>query len=56
MLIKCYFAITVMLNTIFFASSRSSLKFPLTFSIINHVLLQNLDLYLDHAMFFPTQI
>jgi hypothetical protein len=50
--IGCCFAIIVMVDTIFFASSRSSLKFPLAFGIVHHVLMQHLDFYLDHAMFF----
>jgi hypothetical protein len=56
MLIKCCFAIIVMVDTIYFASSRSSFKFPLAFGTIHHVLLQHLDFYLDHAMFFLIQV
>ncbi len=56
MLIKCCFAITVMVDTISSASSRSSLKFPPVIGTIHHVLLQHLDSYLDHAMLFPTQV
>jgi len=52
MLIKCCFVIIVMMDTIYSASSRSSLKFPPTFGIVHHVLLQHLDFYLDHAMIF----
>jgi hypothetical protein len=52
MLIKCCFATTVMVDTIFSASSRSSLKFLLAIGTIHHVLLQHLDSYLDHAMLF----
>jgi hypothetical protein len=37
MLIKCWFAIIVMVDTIYSASSRSSLKFPLAVSIVHHV-------------------
>jgi hypothetical protein len=56
MLIICYFAIIVMVDTIYFASSWSSLKFPLAFGTVHHVLLQHLDFYLDHATFFPAQV
>jgi hypothetical protein len=45
-----------MVDTIYYASSQSSLKFPLAFGIIHHVLLQHLDLYSDHATFFSTQV
>jgi hypothetical protein len=53
MLIRCYFAIIAMVDTIFSASSQSSFKFPPTFGTVHHVFLQNLDLYSDHAMVFP---
>ncbi len=56
MLIKCCFATTVMVDTIFFASSRSSLKFPLAIGTIHHVLLQHLDSYSDHTMLFLAQV
>jgi len=56
MLIRCYFAITIMVDTISSASSRSSFKFPSTIGIVHHVLLQHLHSYLDHAMFFSTQV
>ncbi len=56
MLIKCCFATTVMVDTIFFASSWSSLKFPLAIGIVHHVLLQHLDSYSDHAMLFSAQV
>jgi hypothetical protein len=39
-----------------FCSSWSSLKFPLAFGIIHHVLLQHLDFYSDHATLFPSQV
>jgi hypothetical protein len=55
-LIRCCFAITVMVDTISSASSRSSLKFLLAFGIVHHVLLQHRDFYLDHATFFPAQV
>jgi hypothetical protein len=55
MLIRC-FAIILMVDTIYFASSRSSLKFPSTFGIVHCVLLHHLDFYLDHATFFPVQV
>jgi hypothetical protein len=56
MLIKCCFAIIVMVDTIYYAPSRSSFKFPLTFGIVHHVLLHHFDFYLDHATFFPAQV
>jgi len=56
MLIRCYFAIIVMVDTIYFASSWSSFKFLSAFSIVHRVLLQHLDFYLDHATFFPVQV
>jgi hypothetical protein len=56
MLIRCYFVITVMLDTISSYSSRSSLKFLPTFGIIHHVLLQHLDFYSNYATFFSTQV
>ncbi len=56
MLIRCYFAIIAIVDTIFFASIQSSLKFPLAFGIVHHVLLQHLYFYLDHAMFFLAQV
>jgi hypothetical protein len=52
MLIKCYFAIIIMVDIIYFASSRSSLKFLLAFGIVHLVHLQHLDFYLDHATLF----
>jgi hypothetical protein len=51
-MIKCCFVIIVMVNTIYFASSRSSLKFPPTFGIVHHVLLQHLDFYSNHVDVF----
>jgi hypothetical protein len=45
-----------MVDTIYSASSRSSFKFVLAFGIVHHVLLQHLDFYSNHAMFFPAQI
>jgi len=56
MLIKCCFAITIMVDTIFSSSSRSSLKFSLAIGTVHHVLLQHLDSYSDHAMFFSAQV
>ncbi len=56
MLIRCYFAVTIMVDTISSALNRSSFKFPPTFAIVHHVFLQHLDFYSDHAMFFPTQV
>jgi len=56
MLIKCCFAITVMVDTIYSASSWSSLKFLSIVGIVHHVLLQHLDFYSDHATHFPTQV
>ncbi len=56
MLIKCCFATIVMVDTIFSASSRSSLKFPLAIGTVHHVLLQHLDSYSDHAMLFSAQV
>jgi hypothetical protein len=56
MLIRCYFATTVMVDTISSASSRSSLKFPPAIGIVHHVLLQHLDSYSDQAMFFSAQV
>jgi hypothetical protein len=56
MLIRCYFEITIMMDTISSASSRSSFKFPPTFGIIHHVLLQHLDFYSDHATLFLVQV
>jgi hypothetical protein len=45
-----------MVDTIYFASSWNSLKFPLAFDIVHHVLLQHLDFYSDHAMFFSAHV
>jgi hypothetical protein len=56
MLIKCYYAIIVMVDTISSASNRSSLKFPPTIGIVHHVFLQHLDSYSDHATLFPAQV
>jgi hypothetical protein len=39
MLIRCYFAIIIMVDTIYSASSRSSFKFPSAFGIVHHNLL-----------------
>jgi hypothetical protein len=52
MLIRCYFVITIMVDTISSTLSWSSLKFPSTIGTIHHVLLQHLDFYSDHAMLF----
>ncbi len=56
MLIKCYFVIIAMVDTISFISSQSSLKFQSAFGIVHLVLLQHLKFYLDHAMLFTAQI
>jgi hypothetical protein len=56
MLINCCFAIILMVDTIYSALSRSSLKFPLTFSNVHHVLLQHFDFYLDHTTFILAQV
>jgi hypothetical protein len=56
MLIRCCFLIIIMVDTIYFASSWNSFKFSPTFGTVHHVLLQHLDFYLDHAMFFPAQV
>jgi hypothetical protein len=56
MLIRCCFAIIAMVDTIFSALNQSSFKFPPTFGIVHHVLLQHLDFYLNHAMFFLAQV
>jgi hypothetical protein len=56
MLIRCCFAIIVMVDTIYSASSQSSLKFPPTFGIVHHVLLQHLDFYSNHATLFSAQV
>jgi hypothetical protein len=56
MLIRCYFAIIIMVDTIYFASSWSSFKFLLAFGTVHHVLLQHLDFYLDHVTLFLIQI
>jgi len=49
MLIRCCFVIIVMVDTIYSASSRISLKFAPTFGNVHHVLLQHLDFYSNHA-------
>jgi hypothetical protein len=48
--------IIVMVDTIYFASSQSSLKFLPAFGTVHHVLMQHFDFYLDHATFFPAQV
>jgi len=45
MLIKCYFVIIIMVDTIFSTLSWSSLKFLPAFGTIHHVFLQHLDFY-----------
>jgi hypothetical protein len=45
-----------MVDTIYSASNQSSFKFPPTFGIIHHVLLQHLDFYLNHATLFLIQV
>jgi len=56
MLIRCYFVTTVMVDTIFSASSRSSLKFSPTIGTVHHVLLQHFDSYSDHATLFLAKV
>jgi len=56
MLIRCYFAIIVMVDTIFSTSSRNSFKFPSAFGTVHHVLLQHRDFYSYHATLFLAQI
>jgi hypothetical protein len=56
MLIRCCFAIIAMMDTIFFASNQSSLKFLPAFGTIHHVLLQHFDFYSDHATLLPAQV
>jgi len=45
-----------MVDTIYSALNQSSIKFPLAFGTVHHVLLQHLDFYSDHAMFFLAQV
>jgi hypothetical protein len=56
MLIRYYSVITIMVDTISSAWSRSSLKFSPTIGIIHHVFLQHLDSYSYHATLFPAQV
>ncbi len=56
MLIRCCFAIIVMVDTIYSTSSWSSLKFPLAFGIVHHVFLQHLDFYSNHATLFSARV
>jgi hypothetical protein len=56
MLIRCCFAIIVMVDTISFASSQSSFEFLPTIGIVHHVFLQHLDSYSDHATLFLTRV
>ncbi len=56
MLIRCCFAITVMVDTTSSASSQSSLKFLLAIGTVHHALLQHLDFYSDHATLFSAQV
>jgi hypothetical protein len=56
MLIRCYFAIIVMVDIIYFASNRNSFKFSSTFCIVHHLLLQHLDFYSNHATVFSTHV
>ncbi len=56
MLIRCCFAIIRMVDTIYFASSRSSFQFHSTIGTVHHVFLQHLDFYLDHATLFLIQV
>jgi hypothetical protein len=45
-----------MVDTISSASSQSSLKFPLAFGTIHHVLLQHIDFSSDHATLFLVRV
>jgi hypothetical protein len=56
MLIRCCFAIIVMVDNIYSASSQSALKFSLAFGTVHHVLLQHLDFYSYHATLFPASV
>jgi hypothetical protein len=56
MLIKCCFAIIVMVDTISFVSNQSSLKFLPAFGIVHLVLLQHFEFYSDHATLFLAQV
>jgi len=56
MLIRCCFAIIVMVDTISSTLSQNSLKFLPAFGTIHHVFLQHLNFYLDHATFFPAHV
>ncbi len=56
MLIRCCFVIIVMVDTIYSASSWSSLKFLPAFGTIHHVFLQHFDFYSNHATLFPAQV
>jgi hypothetical protein len=56
MLIRCCFAIIIMVDTIYPASNWSSFKFPSAFATVHHVLLQHLDFYSNHATFFLAQV
>jgi hypothetical protein len=51
MLIRCCFAIIVMVNTMYSASNRSFFKFLHAFDTIHHVSLHHLDFYSDHGTF-----
>ncbi len=54
MLIKYCFVIIIMVDTIYSASNRSSVKFPLAFGTIHHVL-QHLYFYSNHATLLPAR-
>jgi len=56
MLIERCFAIIVMVDTIYFASSHSSFKFLPTFGPVHHVLLKHLDFYSNHVTLFLVQV
>jgi hypothetical protein len=45
-----------MVDTIYFASSQSSLNISPVFGTIHHIFLQHLDFYSDHATLFPAQV
>jgi hypothetical protein len=56
MLIRCCFAITIMVDTISSTLSWSSFKFLPAFGTVHHVFLQHRDFYSDHAMLFSAQV
>jgi hypothetical protein len=56
MLIRCCFAIIIMVDTIYSTSNQSSFKFPPTFGTVHHVFLQHLDFYSNYATLFLAQV